>query len=208
MHRFVGTKTDKRDWRPRDQNHGGPGTVHIFSVQLSTLLVHNPIFRLPRTCLFKQHANSFSNFKVLPLGELDLRTYLIFADVVFRCRSVPYNRRAFALGTQMIIWRLLGNILKTQLAVESTNCCNCWSFTGAIPGPIIFGLFIDGSCVLWTQSNDDCGSNSDNSGSCLVYDNYSFSRYSLSPVFFSNLLITSFSVDLERWLALLSSVRA
>jgi hypothetical protein len=72
-------------------------------------------------------------------------------------RSVPYNRRAFALGTQMIIWRLLG----------------------AIPGPMIFGLFIDSSCVLWSHTNNECGDNSDNSGSCLIYNNYSFSRYSL-----------------------------
>ncbi|XP_046442240.1 solute carrier organic anion transporter family member 4A1-like isoform X2 [Daphnia pulex] len=69
-------------------------------------------------------------------------------------RSVPYNRRAFALGTQMIIWRLLG----------------------AIPGPMIFGLFIDSSCVLWSHTNNECGDNSDNSGSCLIYNNYSFSR--------------------------------
>lgn len=69
-------------------------------------------------------------------------------------RSVPHNRRAFALGTQMIIWRLLG----------------------AIPGPMIFGLFIDSSCVLWTHTNSNCNGNSDNSGSCLIYNNYSFSR--------------------------------
>ena len=105
-------------------------------------------------------------------------------------RSVPHNRRAFALGTQMIIWRLLGNIFNSFKCVTLVETALC-SATGAIPGPIIFGLFIDSSCVLWTQSSDKCGtSDSDNSGSCLVYDNYSFSRYRYSSSLFET---TAFS---------------
>ena len=61
---------------------------------------------------------------------------------------------SFALGAQTLIWRLLG----------------------AIPGPTIFGQFIDSACLQWKKSEDGCSTNTDK-GSCLIYDNHSFSMY-------------------------------
>ena len=69
-------------------------------------------------------------------------------------RCVPDNERAYALGIQWIVLTLLG----------------------AIPGPILFGLFIDKSCGLWEVT---CHGQ----GNCLVYDNEQLS-YSLAYVIF------------------------
>lgn len=60
--------------------------------------------------------------------------------VVMRC--VPDNERAYALGVQWIFVTLLG----------------------AMPGPVLFGIFIDKTCDLWQTT---CKGR----GSCLVYDN-------------------------------------
>ncbi|XP_070533588.1 solute carrier organic anion transporter family member 4C1-like [Ptychodera flava] len=60
-------------------------------------------------------------------------------------RCVPESQRAFALGFQLIFLRILGTI----------------------PGPILFGIALDSSCILW-QTN--CGQR----GSCLIYDNFQF----------------------------------
>ena len=66
-------------------------------------------------------------------------------------RSVGPRNRSLALGLQTLVWRLLGSI----------------------PGPVIFGVFIDRSCLLW---QDSCGQR----GSCLVYDNATFSSSMVS----------------------------
>ena len=47
---------------------------------------------------------------------------------------------------------------------------------GAIPGPVLFGIFIDKSCGLWEAT---CHGQ----GNCLVYDNEQLS-YSLAYVIF------------------------
>ncbi|EDO31714.1 predicted protein, partial [Nematostella vectensis] len=60
--------------------------------------------------------------------------------VVLRC--VPDNQRTYALGLQ---WLFL-------------------SVFGSVPGPVLFGTFIDRTCTLW---EDSCGSR----GSCLEYNN-------------------------------------
>ncbi|XP_038661113.1 solute carrier organic anion transporter family member 4C1-like [Scyliorhinus canicula] len=60
---------------------------------------------------------------------------------VLRC--VPDNQRSFSLGIQWLFVRILGTI----------------------PGPILFGIVIDISCVLWNE--DDCG----RKGACWTYDN-------------------------------------
>ncbi|KAJ7423206.1 hypothetical protein WISP_34648 [Willisornis vidua] len=58
-------------------------------------------------------------------------------------RCVPDKQRSFALGVQLVFLRLLGTI----------------------PGPILFGIAIDGSCTLWAI--DEC----EIKGACWVYDN-------------------------------------
>ena len=68
-------------------------------------------------------------------------------------RVVPVSRRSFALGAQMIVWRLLG----------------------AIPGPMIFGQFIDNACLQWKKNEGSCSTTNTDRGSCLIYDNRSSS---------------------------------
>lgn len=64
-------------------------------------------------------------------------------------RCVQDEQRSFALGIQWIKVRLLGTI----------------------PAPMIFGLLIDETCVLWRKDACDGGG-----GSCIAYDNLSMSR--------------------------------
>lgn len=44
---------------------------------------------------------------------------------------------------------------------------------GTVPGPILFGIVIDQTCLLWSQ-NEDCSG-----GSCRLYDNATMSHYVL-----------------------------
>lgn len=62
-------------------------------------------------------------------------------------RCVPDSHRSFALGLQWIVIRLLGTI----------------------PGPILFGVLFDRTCVLWQST---CG----REGACRSYDNFYMSR--------------------------------
>lgn len=58
------------------------------------------------------------------------------------CRAVAEEQRSLALGVQSVLWRALGSI----------------------PGPILFGVIFDSSCVYWQF---DCGRR----GNCWVYNN-------------------------------------
>ncbi len=58
------------------------------------------------------------------------------------CRAVAEEQRSLALGVQSVLWRTLGSI----------------------PGPILFGVIFDSSCVYWQY---DCGRR----GNCWVYNN-------------------------------------
>ncbi|XP_013383827.1 solute carrier organic anion transporter family member 4C1, partial [Lingula anatina] len=60
-------------------------------------------------------------------------------SVTLRC--IPDGQRAFGLGLQWVFIR----------------------FLGTVPGPILFGAIIDGTCQLWQQN---CTEN----GSCWIYD--------------------------------------
>lgn len=62
---------------------------------------------------------------------------------LFRC--FPYHQRPLAIGVQWVLIRTLGSI----------------------PGPIIFGLMIDSTCLLWGETSL-C---SEAKGSCLMYRN-------------------------------------
>ena len=103
-----------------------------------------------------QFNRSFMHAVPLALNQLQLRiSFKMFVvckkpntDIARLYRCTDPDQRTFALGVQMIIWRLLGSI----------------------PGPVIFGLAIDNACSLWQTTNGGVGS-------CQVYDNYSFSRY-------------------------------
>lgn len=59
------------------------------------------------------------------------------------CRSVAEEQRSLALGVQSVLWRIMGSI----------------------PGPILFGVIFDSSCVYWQF---ECNRR----GNCWVYNNH------------------------------------
>ncbi|XP_024944939.1 solute carrier organic anion transporter family member 4A1 isoform X6 [Cephus cinctus] len=69
-------------------------------------------------------------------------------------RVVRDDQRSFALGIQWIKVRILGTI----------------------PAPMVFGILIDETCILWHETCDG-------RGACLVYDNFYMSRYMLALAF-------------------------
>lgn len=78
-------------------------------------------------------------------------------------RCVHDDQRSFALGIQWIVVRIFGTI----------------------PAPMIFGMLIDDSCILWQKSCDGAGA-------CLVYDNFTLSRYMLLLALAAKLCSTIF----------------
>ncbi|XP_063970478.1 solute carrier organic anion transporter family member 4A1-like isoform X1 [Lytechinus pictus] len=68
-------------------------------------------------------------------------------SILATMRSVSHSQRAYGLGIQSFIYRLLGTV----------------------PGPIILGALIDRVCLVWE-------SNCDGSRSCWLYDNQEFSK--------------------------------
>ncbi|XP_018424986.1 PREDICTED: solute carrier organic anion transporter family member 4C1 [Nanorana parkeri] len=76
-------------------------------------------------------------------------------------RCVPDKQRSFALGVQWALIRLLGSI----------------------PGPILFGVTIDSSCILWNLN--DC----EVKGACWIYNNTSIS-YKLVGISAASKIIT------------------
>ncbi|XP_063820143.1 solute carrier organic anion transporter family member 4C1-like [Pseudophryne corroboree] len=89
-------------------------------------------------------------------------TFMIATPITMAIiRCVPDKQRSFALGVQWTLIRLLGSI----------------------PGPIVFGVVIDSSCILWNVN--ECGSK----GACWTYDNSSIS-YKLIGISAASKLIT------------------
>ena len=73
--------------------------------------------------------------------------------MVFFCthRCVAEEQRTLALGVQSLVFRALGSI----------------------PGPIVFGVIFDSTCLFWQF---DCGRR----GNCWVYDNLELSNRALA----------------------------
>lgn len=69
---------------------------------------------------------------------------------LFLCRCVADEQRTLALGLQSLIFRAFGSI----------------------PGPIVFGVIFDSTCLFWQF---DC----DRRGNCWVYDNIALSNRAL-----------------------------
>ena len=63
-------------------------------------------------------------------------------------RSVPESQRSYAMGFNWVFLRLVASM----------------------PGPIIVGVFIDRSCMLWAK-------NCDSSSTCWIYDSKTISYY-------------------------------
>lgn len=73
----------------------------------------------------------------------------VLNENTFLTRCVKSDQRSLALGIQWMLVRLLG----------------------MIPGPLLFGIIIDGTCLYWHASA--C---SEGEGSCILYDHYLISR--------------------------------
>lgn len=79
---------------------------------------------------------------------------LLFVDVfkeqliIMSIRCVKTDQRSLALGMQWMLVRLLG----------------------MIPGPMLFGVILDGTCLFWQTSS--CN---DEEGSCILYDHFMIS---------------------------------
>jgi len=71
-------------------------------------------------------------------------------SVVASLRCVRKEEKSLGLGLQSIILRLIGSI----------------------PGPVLFGSFLDRACILWEPSCDE-------HGSCLLYNNYQMAVFML-----------------------------
>lgn len=112
-------------------------STHIFSTP-SQLLGNSTATagRCPQKC------NTLGIWLLL----IGIVVFLIFVlripTLLITIRSVAEEQRSLALGVQSVIWRALGSI----------------------PGPIIFGVIFDSSCVYWQF---DCGRR----GNCWVYNN-------------------------------------
>lgn len=77
-----------------------------------------------------------------------LTTFLLSLPLLMACIwSVEARERSLAIGLQSCLWKLLG----------------------AIPGPIVFGLFLDTTCLVWDQGCDG-------DTSCISYDNRQMGR--------------------------------
>jgi len=71
-------------------------------------------------------------------------------SVVASLRCVRKDEKSLGLGLQSIILRLIGSI----------------------PGPVLFGSFLDRACILWEPTCDE-------HGSCLLYNNYQMAVFML-----------------------------
>lgn len=90
-------------------------------------------------------------------------------------RCVADEQRTLALGLQSIIFRVIGNV----------------------PGPIVFGVIFDISCVFWNYEIP-CGATQAVRGACWEYDNNLLSISILSMVLITVGINFVFSLS---WLA-------
>ena len=110
-------------------------------------------------------------FIIVQFCGVFLTFFATMPSVVASLRAVREEERSLALGLQSIILRVVGSI----------------------PGPILFGVFMDKACSLWEQTCGNCSTlhqiliiissyclcvlcltffPSEEQGSCLLYDNY------------------------------------
>ena len=110
-------------------------------------------------------------FIIVQFCGVFLTFFATMPSVVASLRAVHEEERSLALGLQSIILRVVGSI----------------------PGPILFGVFMDKACSLWEQTCGNCSLlslhsykilfslllfsvllsySTEERGSCLLYDNY------------------------------------
>jgi len=77
--------------------------------------------------------------------------FFFFFFSVWLFRAVAEEQRSLALAVQSVLWRAIGSI----------------------PGPLLFGVIFDTSCVYWQE---ECGRR----GNCWVYNNNSIGTRAFS----------------------------
>jgi len=92
--------------------------------------------------------NSFILFVFITIAGIFLTFFTTSPSVSASFLAVQENEKALSYGVLSITFRLVGSI----------------------PGPVVFGTFLDRSCLQWESTCDD-------TGSCLLYDNYWMSIY-------------------------------
>ncbi|PIK42944.1 putative solute carrier organic anion transporter family member 4A1 [Apostichopus japonicus] len=112
-----------------------------------------------------EECNSLGWFAVLAFFMLFFAMASIVPNVTGIFEVVDISQRTTSLGLQSLFYRCLGTI----------------------PGPIVFGLLIDKSCMIW---EDDC----DDVRTCWLYENDQFALYLfLILIVFRTLSITFFT---------------
>ncbi|XP_071507212.1 solute carrier organic anion transporter family member 4A1-like [Diadema antillarum] len=76
--------------------------------------------------------------------------FAIVPSLTATLRCVGHSQRAFGLGLQSLLYRALGTV----------------------PGPVVFGLLIDSTCLIWEE---DC----EGGRTCWMYDNGNLATYTL-----------------------------
>ncbi|XP_073991495.1 organic anion transporting polypeptide 26F isoform X2 [Rhodnius prolixus] len=119
--------------------------INFFSYYMGCKCIHSNLTRdydaINRPC--PTNCNVFYLFTIL------LCLYQVFTfsacipALTATLRSVETELKSLAMGIQWIVARLLGTI----------------------PGPVLFGMIFDQSCILWYT-------NSKSSGECLLYDHW------------------------------------
>ena len=89
--------------------------------------------------------------------KLDICCQLLYCIVLY-CRCVRDEQRSFALGIQWIKVRVLGTI----------------------PAPMVIGLLIDRTCLLWHETSgslpNGCTNDILETGACQLYHNREMGR--------------------------------
>jgi len=88
----------------------------------------------------------FIPFVIVQFVAIFMTFLATMPSVVASLRCVQDHEKSLGLGLQSIILRLIGSI----------------------PGPVLFGYFLDKACILWEPNCED-------HGSCLLYNNYQMS---------------------------------
>lgn len=101
-----------------------------------------------------EDCNNLAWFSALIFVMLFFTFAVVVPSVTAVFEVVDINQRTTALGLQSVFYRLLGTV----------------------PGPIVFGLLIDKSCMIW---EDQC----DGLRNCWLYENGQFAMYMFVIVF-------------------------
>jgi len=117
--------------------------------------------------LCERDCGFFIPFIVIIFVMMFLTFWVTMPSTMATLRCVKDKERSLAVGLQTMAIRLLGSI----------------------PGPVLFGYFIDRTCIQWDSSCDESGQ-----GSCLLYNNWEFSVFMCSCCIVAKLISLFFFI--------------